>query len=145
MHKEGISIVIAWPDTTARGDDRWYSVLKNIGLVKNLNFKVGHAAIVLIDKDTGILYYYDFGRYIAPRGMGRARSCDTDPKLLLTTRAHIKDGNIQNLEEILLEMDVKKEATHGKGPMYFSITDHIDFRKSKKEADKWVLIGSTPY
>ncbi len=145
MYKEGMSMVIAWPDTTARGDERWYSVLKNIGLVKNLNFKVGHAAIVIIDKETGILYYYDFGRYIAPRGMGRARSCDTDPKLELTTKASIVDGKILNLEEILLEMDVKKEATHGKGPMYFSITDHIDFRKSKKEADKWVLIGSTPY
>ncbi len=145
MHKEGISIVIAWPDTTARGDDRWYTVLKNLGLVKNLNFKVGHAAIILIDKASGILYYYDFGRYITPRGMGRARSCDTDPKLELTTRATIENGKILNLEEILLEMDVKKEATHGMGPMYFSIIDHTDFRKSKQEADKWVLIGSTPY
>ncbi|MBK7426257.1 MAG: hypothetical protein IPI60_04080 [Saprospiraceae bacterium] len=145
MHKEAMAMVIAWPETTARGDDRWYSVLKNMGLVKNLNFKVGHAAIVLIDKDTGILYYYDFGRYITPRGKGRARSCDTDPKLELTTKATIENGKILNLEEILLEMDVKKEATHGLGPMYFSITDHLDFRQSKQEADKWVLIGSTPY
>lgn len=145
MHKEGMTMVIAWPETTARGDDRWYAVLKNLGLVKNLNFKVGHAAIILVDKQTGVLYYYDFGRYISPRGMGRARSCDTDPKLELTTKAVIENGKILNLEDILLEMDVKKEATHGNGPMYFSITDHIDFRKSKQEADRWVLIGSTPY
>lgn len=145
MYKEGIAMVIAWPETTARGDDRWYTVLKNLGLVKNLNFKVGHAAIILVDKHTGILYYYDFGRYISPRGMGRARSCDTDPKLELTTKAVIEEGNILNLEDILLEMDVKKEATHGHGAMYFSLVDHIDFRKSKQEADRWVLIGSTPY
>lgn len=63
-----IAISIAWPDQTARGDERWMSLLKRIGIVKNLNFRVGHAAIVLIERNTGQLRYFDFGRYITPRG-----------------------------------------------------------------------------
>ncbi len=146
VENEGTAIVIAWPDTTARGDENWLMILKNLGLVKNLNFKVGHAAIVLVENQTGELYYYDFGRYITPRGLGRARSRDSDPKLQLDQKAEFNSkGDISNLNDIANELEIKKEATHGNGPMFFSVSYKLDFDSCKKIADFWVQLGSTPY
>lgn len=146
VENEGTALVIAWPDTTARGDENWLMLLKNLGLVKNLNFKVGHAAIVLMENKTGELFYYDFGRYITPRGLGRARSRDSDPKLKLDQKAEFNSkGNISNLNDIANELEVKKEATHGNGPMFFSVSYNLNFDACKKMADFWVQLGSTPY
>jgi hypothetical protein len=146
FENKGTALVIAWPDTTARGDEKWYKILKNLGIVKNLNFKVGHAAIVLVENKTGELFYYDFGRYITPRGMGRARSRDSDPKLRVNQRAEFNSkGEISNLNAIASELEIKKEATHGNGPMFFSVRYNLDFDACKKMADFWVHKGSTPY
>jgi len=62
------ALILAWPDATIRGDEAWMMFFKKIGLVKNLNFKVGHTGIILIERATGELHFYDFGRYIAPPG-----------------------------------------------------------------------------
>lgn len=120
------AIVIAWPDQTARGDEPWMALLKRAGIVKNLNFKIGHAAIVLVNHHTGALSYYDFGRYITPRGYGRVRSAGTDPRLTLHTTAVLsEEGGISNLAAIATELDAMKEATHGGGRMFFSVIDGL--------------------
>lgn len=156
------AIVLAWPDTTARGDHKWCDVLKVAGLLKNKNFKVGHAAIILVEKN-GNLHYFDFGRYVTPRGYGRARSKDTDPKLQLITKAKFaktdvtifenrkvyKDSANQspfsNLDEIINELESKKEATHGNGPLYFSFADNVDFELGYSKAIDFVDKGSIIY
>lgn len=142
---KGKAMIIAWPETTARGDEKWYSVLKRLKIVKNVNFKVGHAAIILIDDVSGSLFYYDFGRYITPRGKGRTRSAESDPKLTILTKAIIIDDQISNILEICSELADKKKDTHGDGPMYFSIADSFNFQMAKKEADNMVRTGSIPY
>ena len=48
--------------------------------------RVGHAAICLINPQSNEVLYYDFGRYITPRGFGRARNKYTDPDLALHQR-----------------------------------------------------------
>ena len=62
------AIVIAWPQCTARADESLAIFLRKTGLVKNLNMRVGHAAICLINPQTKEVLYYDFGRYVTPRG-----------------------------------------------------------------------------
>ena len=142
----GLAIVLAWPYTTARGDEKWYRLLKKAGIVKNLNFRVGHAAMVLVDAASGQLHYYDFGRYITPRGLGRARAAWSDPKLTLHTRARVSpDGHIENVWDIADELKNIASATHGIGPLYFSVSEPLHFPSSKKIADDWVHKGSTPY
>src|SRR5690606_41788738 len=91
----GLAIPWAWPDKTAYGDEKWMRWLKRFGIVKNLNFKVGHAAILLIDRQSGEVAYFDFGRYVAPRGYGRARSKVFDPRLELYTLAKFSDSGLQ--------------------------------------------------
>ncbi|MGB7526813.1 MULTISPECIES: DUF6695 family protein [Sphingobacterium] len=147
MHQyNDLAIPIAWPDQTARGDELWMAVLKKLGIVKNLNFKVGHAAIVLIEKKSGDLKYFDFGRYIVPRGFGRARSSQFDPRLELETKAIFSDsGELLNLEEILCELTEKESATHGGGRLLCSISERISFNKGVQFAEALVDKGPVLY
>jgi hypothetical protein len=146
MNHQDIAIIIAWPDQTARGDEAWMAFFKRIGIVKNLNFKVGHAAIVLIERQSGACSYYDFGRYITPRGYGRARSSLFDPRLHLETRATWNAHNEwNNLLELLEEMDCKAKATHGGGRMYFSISEGLNYQKASQFAQSLVDLGPILY
>lgn len=142
---QDLAMILAWPDATIRGDEAWMMFFKRIGLVKNLNFKVGHTGIVLIERNTGRLCFYDFGRYIAPRGYGRARSEDSDPKLTIKLKAQIERNHILNLPEIVRHFEEMKDAMQGVGDLYFSIVPKIDFYRAKAFADQWVRRGSYPY
>jgi hypothetical protein len=144
---DDFAIVLAWPDTTARADEAWYRWFQKIGILHNLNFKVGHAAIILADGNSGQLHYYDFGRYITPRGDGRARSAQSDPKLALKTRALIqRNGHqIANIDEIIGELEQKKRDTHGKGELFYSVAKHFSIKQGKSLADKMVSLGSVTY
>ena len=140
-----IAIPLAWPHQTARGDEAWMGVLKRIGIVKNLNFKVGHAAILLIEYKTGNISYYDFGRYITPRGYGRARSALFDPRLTIHLKANWREGHLANFEEILHELTKMEKFTHGSGPLYCNIATNIDYTLASDYAQKIVEEGLTPY
>ncbi len=143
---QDLAMVIAWPDKTARGDEQWMALLKRTGIVKNLNFKVGHAAILLIHRESGQLCYYDFGRYITPRGYGRARSAEFDPRLRLSVRAQIDENDqITNLHAILEELHQIEDATHGGGRLFFSIASGICHAKSGSFAQKIVNQGPIKY
>ena len=83
-NKNTAIISLAWPFVIARGPEKIWVFLKKIGLMKNLNFRIGHAAMLIAKNDE--LLYYDLGRYISPLGFGRVRSKETDPKLAIETR-----------------------------------------------------------
>ncbi len=163
------AIVLSWPETTARGDHKWCDVLQKVGVLKNKNFRVGHAAIILINTADGSLHYYDFGRYVTPRGYGRARSASTDPKLSFEVSAHTQNSSLDqwrdpaeyieevvktpdfmstpvyNLVDIILELESKKRYTHGNGPVFFSVADSIDFGLANQRAESFVQKGSMKY
>jgi len=143
---EDIAIPLSWPDQTARGDEAWMGFFKKIGIVKNLNFKVGHAAILLIERHSGNIHYYDFGRYITPRGYGRARSSEFDPRLTVHTKARWDaKSNLQNLEEILYELSKNEKHTHGGGRLYCSVAQGINFKNARSYADDLVNEGPLLY
>ncbi|MGK6353038.1 DUF6695 family protein [Parapedobacter sp. DT-150] len=143
---QDLALVIAWPDKTARGDERWMALLKQLGVVKNLNFRVGHAAIILINRQSGTLSYYDFGRYVTPRGYGRARSSESDPRLALNTQAQFDNtGTIQNLQAITAELHQMEYATHGGGRLFFSLAKGISYAKSTRFARRIVESGPVKY
>ena len=143
---QDLALVMAWPDQTARGDERWMAILKQLGIVKNLNFKVGHAAMVLIHQRSGELAYFDFGRYITPRGYGRARSAESDPRLTLETRAQINDrAEITNLATILDELHHIEHATHGGGRLFFSVAQGLSYNAAYRFANQLVEQGPIKY
>ncbi len=143
---DDIAIPISWPDKTARGDEKWMAFLKRLGIVKNLNFRVGHAAILLVNRSTGNIRYFDFGRYLVPRGYGRPRSARFDPRLIVQTQAlFTASGDIDNLESIFEELSANEEATHGGGRTLFSICEGISFGKGQAYAERLVSEGPVLY
>lgn len=132
----GIAIVLAWPETICKQAGAWYDKpLKWLGINKNNYYKVGHAAIVLIDKLNGKCFYFDFGRYHAPYQHGRVRSAETDHDLQITTKATFtKEGNLQNLEDILFELFLN-ESCHGSGSLHASFCN-VYFEKALKKANQ---------
>jgi len=120
----GFAIAIAWPETLCKQAGAWYEGLMTFaGFNVDGYYKVGHAAIVLIDGSDLTCQYFDFGRYHAPFGSGRVRNANTDHDLKMSTKAILsKDGlSIDNLQEILTELSVNP-STHGTGTIYGNTT-----------------------
>ena len=132
MNNTGFIIVLAYPETIVRLADEWYSsLLRYIGIGTKNYIRAGHAALVLIDKDTGILDYFDFGRYITSQSTGRVRGKDTDNELDFNIKATIEDGEIKNLDEIIKFLATNPELIHGEGKLIASVCNAIDYKKAK--------------
>jgi hypothetical protein len=141
----GIAIALAWPQTLCKQAGAWYDKpLKWLSINKSNYYKVGHAAIVLINKTNGECHYFDFGRYHSPYQHGRVRSAFTDHDLEIKTKAIIgKDGTIVNYNEILLEL-YNNESCHGSGDLHASYCD-VDFNKALKKANHMQSISPIIY
>ena len=127
-NKNTAIISLAWPFVIARGPEKLWIFLKKIGIIKNLNFRIGHAAMIVATNDK--LFYYDLGRYLSPLGYSRCRSKETDPKLAIKTRpVWNKNGEIKNTSAIFQELEEMKKGTHGDGALYASITYDVNIEK----------------
>jgi hypothetical protein len=102
----GFAIALAWPDTFCKQAGAWYDFyMEKMGISTNNHYKVGHAAVVLINGQNGKCHYFDFGRYHAPFGYGRVRDGISDPDLRIKTKAIIrKSKTIENFNAILNEL-----------------------------------------
>jgi hypothetical protein len=121
-------LVLAWPETTARGEEKVVRWLKSIGFFRNTNLRVGHAAMALVQVGRPEVEYYDFGRYITPRPFGRVRSAETDPKVAMPAIARWSDdGILLNPDEIGIAIESRGAATHGDGPLLLSVCRGIDY------------------
>lgn len=142
----GIAIAIAWPQTHCKQPGEWYDkLLPIIGINKYNYYKVGHAAVVLIDEINTKCHYFDFGRYHSPFQHGRVRSAVTDYDLKMKTVPKIGSDNKQllNYEEILNELQ-NNIACHGEGDLHASYYT-IDFKKAFEKANHMQKISPIPY
>lgn len=131
-------ISLAYPETVVRMSTEWFGpLLQFIGIGKNNYVRAGHAALVLVCKQTGNLEYFDFGRYITPHSFGRVRSAQTDFELNLSFKAKIVDDSIVNLDEILNFFATNPQLTHGEGTMLASVCDNVNFENAKAVIDKF--------
>lgn len=120
----GFAIAIAWPETYCKQPGSWYDPITYLlGISKNHYYKVGHAALVLVDSKTQKCYYYDFGRYHSPYKHGRVRDANTDHELVVKTKPKISTNGefLLNFNEILNELQ-NNEACHGEGKIHASYT-----------------------
>ncbi len=116
----GMAIALAWPQTYCKQPGAWYDPITLVlGINKNNYYKVGHAALVLIDNKNSKAHYFDFGRYHAPYKHGRVRSAETDHDLEIKTIPVLSPDNkrIDNFRDILSELQQNK-ACHGEGELY---------------------------
>lgn len=129
---DGIILTLAYPETIVSHAEEWYSKFLPFVFVGNkTHVRAGHAALVLIDKTTGVLEYHDFGRYITPAPNGRVRGRETDFELNFPISAEIEDNTIQNLEEILKFLAVHAKLTHGDGHLHASVCKDINYKKAR--------------
>ena len=126
----GFALALAWPETKCKQAGAWYDGLMSaLGFNKNGYYKVGHAAIVLIDNQTGSCRYFDFGRYHSPHGFGRVRDEHTDHDLKIKTKALFSaQGGLANREEILSELWANPSC-HGSGYISSALT-RVSIEKS---------------
>ena len=142
----GFAIALAWPQTFCKQPGSWYDPLAlRIGLNKNHYYKVGHAALVLVDTKTGTCFYFDFGRYHAPYQHGRVRSAETDHELTMKTIPDFSphNSNLLNYREILGEIQNNK-ACHGEGILYAAYCP-VNFQAAFKKAIEMQQISPIPY
>ncbi len=132
MTDTGIILTLAYPETIVMVSKEWFSpFLKYMGIGKKNYLRAGHAALVLINKETGILEYHDFGRYITPEPSGRVRGKDTDNELHFPLVAEIKNDEIINLNAILEFLATHPKITHGDGKMIASVCNAINYKKAR--------------
>lgn len=132
MNNTGIILTLAYPETIVMVSKEWFSpYLRFFGIGKKNYVRAGHAALVLINKETGILEYHDFGRYITSEPHGRVRGKDTDNELDFPLTAKIKDGHIENLNEILEFLATHPKLTHGDGKLVASVCKAVDYQKAR--------------
>ena len=137
MDNTGIILTMAYPETIVMVADEWYSpFLRYLGVGKKNYLRAGHAALVLIDKSTGVLEYHDFGRYITPEPNGRVRGKDTDNELDFPLVAHIDNDKITNLDEILEFLGTHPKLTHGEGKLVASLCTAVNYEKARKYITK---------
>lgn len=144
----GIIIPIAYPDAFVRYSEVGFQkhILSSIGVGRNGFVKAGHALLLLINKKTGYVQYFDFGRYVTPPGYGRVRSAITDVELEIPIKAKFDTSfRLINLKEILIWLEAYPEKTHGEGKMVASISDNIDYDKAHNYLLSLQNQGSIPY
>ena len=147
MIGSGKLIVLAFPDTFVTVSDEWLcKLLPLVGLGTWKQIKAGHAAMVLIENKTGEATYYDFGRYVTPKGFGRVRSAKTDAELEIPFKAKlVGNGPIENLETFLRWLEGNPQKTHGEGRLVASVCEEIDFNKAQDYILNLQSQGSYPY
>lgn len=137
MNNTGIILTLAYPETIVMHAEEWYSpYLKYLGIGNQTHVRAGHAALVLINKQTGELEYHDFGRYITPEPNGRVRGKDTDCELDFPLQARIENNDIVNLKEILQFLATNPKLTHGDGTLYASVCNTIDYDLARTHITK---------
>ena len=132
MTNTGIILALAYPDTIVRiSDEKFVPYLKYINIGTKDFVRAGHAALVLIEKKTGHLEYFDFGRYTSPLGYGRVRGELMDNELTFPFHAEIVGNNIKNLNAILVFLATHPKFTHGEGKLVASVCDKINYEEAK--------------
>ncbi len=133
LENDCIIMVIGFPEAYATTTEPFFVWAHNMGILKRLNFPVGHAALCLIHKKTGNVEYFDFGRYITPLGKGRVRSELSDPHLYVAVDAKIDEaGRVSNMEEITAYLESIHKYTHGDGAMVFRNFGDMNYGRTKR-------------
>lgn len=142
----GFAIAIAWPQTYCKQPGSWYDGITTIlGVNKNNYYKVGHAALVLVNIENETCHYFDFGRYHTPFQYGRVRSELTDSELHINTKPIFANNSttISNYLEILTELQ-NNSACHGEGEILASYTQ-INYNSAFNKASEIQKDSPLPY
>ena len=135
--KSGFAIALAWPEMYCKQAGAWYDgILHFFRISKHHYFKVGHAAVVLVDREQQQFHYFDFGRYHTPFRRGRVRSALTDHDLRIRTafRDTTRQAREESFHQVLEELQ-QNTSCHGEGALHASYC-RVDFGRAFEQASK---------
>jgi hypothetical protein len=143
----GKIIALAFPEVfVKRSTDLICKFLPFVGVGTKQYIKAGHAALLLIENKTGLIRYFDFGRYSTPDGYGRLRCIETDAELHIGFKAILAPkGTLQNLEQILHWLTDNPQKINASGRLLASVCDTINYNKAKTYLLSLQDRGSIPY
>lgn len=142
----GAIIILAYPEEFVSMIPAWYrKPLEWIGMVNHGKIAAGHAAMALVNKETGEIHYGDFGRYITSFGYGRTRMAATDPDVHFDYKVAFKDGEIVDKIALFQHIFEHPEKTHGGDVMYVSLNQDVDFDKCYEFITTMNAKGSIKY
>ena len=147
QNTDGIIVILSYPDTIVR-PAYWEpssKIFPLIGIGGKHAVQAGHAALLLIKKESSEINYFDFGRYITTYGNGRVRCKETDPDVHIPIKPIFEKGTLINLKEILLWIEKHPKKTHGDGRLVSSMHDEIDFKKAHNYIHQLVDQKEIPY
>lgn len=145
-NNDAFILTLAYPETIVSHAEEWYSkFLRFVFVGSKKHVRAGHAALVLINKSTGVLEYHDFGRYITPSPNGRVRGRETDFELNFPLTATIKNHTIENLEDILKFLATHPKLTHGDGNLYASVCNAVNYNLARTHIDQMQSQGFIRY
>lgn len=131
MNKQatGAICILAYPAEFVSMIPGWYrKPMEWVGMVNDGQICVGHSAMALINKETGVIHYADFGRYVSPIGYGRTRMAKTDPDVVFDYTVDFDDnGNIKDKIGLFKHFYKLPEKTHGGDIMFASLNQNVDF------------------
>lgn len=139
-------LTLAYPETIVSHADEWYSKFLRFAFIgSKTHVRAGHAALVLINKTTGVLEYHDFGRYITSEPNGRVRGRETDFELHFPLKAEIKNDTIVNLNVVLKFLATHPKLTHGDGDLYASVCKAVDYDLARTHINQMQAKGFIRY
>ena len=145
MHYDSTIIALAWPDTKVVKEGKWYDYpMEFLGFIKEDCYKVGHAALLLVNHNNGDIFYFDFGRYHTPYQHGRVRGKMTDPDTSINIKAIIEGDHIVNIENILKDR-YNNKACHGEGKLTAVVVENIDYQKALEKINELQEREAIPY
>ncbi|WP_299129016.1 DUF6695 family protein [uncultured Winogradskyella sp.] len=145
-NNDAFILTLAYPETIVSHAEEWYSkFLRFLFIGSKKHVRAGHAALVLIDKLTGVLEYHDFGRYITSEPNGRVRGRETDFELHFPLVAEIENDTIINLEDILKFLATHPKLTHGDGALYASVCSAVNYNLARTHIDAMQAKGFIRY
>lgn len=141
LSKQGMAVVIAFPEKDIQiptDPSIWNKMARLVDLNRDDHWKVGHAGVLLIDKESRKVQYFDFGRYDnrvdllekRPENYGVVRSSETVPELQLSMKAQFNNGILSNLDSLLIHLAVKP-MFKSYGRIEAAIYDHLFLDKMK--------------
>lgn len=147
MKSDGVIVVLSYPDTVVRPAHSEFSskVWPLLGIGSKNGVQAGHAALLLIDKKSGSVNYFDFGRYITTYGFGRVRSKETDVELEMPLKAVFQNDKLLNVDKLLLWLNQHPEKTHGEGRLVASVNKEINYSKASLFIQDLISKKEIPY
>lgn len=126
----GAICILAYPEEFVSMIPAWYrKPMEWTGMVNDGVISAGHSAMALINKESGEIFYADFGRYITKMGLGRTRMKFTDPDVDFSYRVAFDDkGEIIDKHRLFQEFYNHPEKTHGGPIMYVSLNQQVNFQ-----------------